>query len=773
MTARHPVLLAFLLLGSAPARAEVPDRYRTAVDSLDRFIAREVESKEISAFSVALVDDQAVIWSKGYGFADRGRAVPATSETVYRVGSVSKLFADIATMRRVERGKLDLDAPVTRYLPDFAPKDPFGGPPITLRHLMTHRSGLVREPPVGSYFDATSPTLAATVASLNGTSLVYRTGERAKYSNAGVAVVGLAAEKAAGVPFEALVRDEVLGPLGMARSTFAASPDRASASMWSYHGKTVPAPGFAMGIGPAGGLDSTAVDLSRFVSAVFEGGKVIKPSTLEEMTRVQFAEPGQDRGFGLGFAIRRFEGRRRVGHGGAVYGFATEVAALPADKLGVVAIAAKDCGNAVTTRVADVALRLLLAAREGKPLPAIEETAPLPPGEARRRVGRYHSADGDAFDLTESEGRLYHWPAGGGNRVELRAAGADYLGDDALSFGPRLKPEGARLRLDDEAFDLVPDSGPPPASPARFAGLIGEYGRDDDILYILEKDGKLHALIEWFFLYPLNEDESGIFSFPASGLYEGEKLVFRRDPGGRADLVTAAGVPFARRPIDGEGGVTFRIKPLRPVAEIRREAAAARPPDEAGDFRPTDLVDLVAAVPGVRLDVRYATDNNFLGQPVYTSARALMQRPAAEALAKVQARLGPMGYGLLIHDAYRPWKVTQVFWDATPPAQRHFVANPRRGSRHNRGCAVDLSMIDRATGQAVEMVGGYDEFSDRSYPRYPGGTSRQRWHRERLREAMEAEGFAVNINEWWHFDSPAWREYRIGDVPFEDLPGGR
>src|SRR4029079_19084019 len=127
----------------------------------------------------------------------------------------------------------------------------------------------------------------------------------------------------------------------------------------------------------------------------------------------------------------------------------------------------------------------------------------------------------------------------------------------------------------------------------------------------------------------------------------------------------------------------------------------------------------------IHLDIRCATARNFLGQPLYTQARAFLQRPAAEALVRVQRSLRDQGYGLLIHDGYRPWYVTRMFWDATPPAQHEFVANPATGSRHNRGCAVDLSLYDFRTGKPVEMPGTYDEFSHRSYPSFPGGTSRQ------------------------------------------------
>ena len=143
----------------------------------------------------------------------------------------------------------------------------------------------------------------------------------------------------------------------------------------------------------------------------------------------------------------------------------------------------------------------------------------------------------------------------------------------------------------------------------------------------------------------------------------------------------------------------------------------------------------------------------------------MLQRPAAEALVRVHQALAAQGFGLHVFDAYRPWSVTKVFFDATPDAQRHFVADPAKGSRHNRGCAVDLTLFDRATGKVVEMPSGFDEFTPRAYPDYPGGTSRQRHLREVLRRAMEAEGFTVYEHEWWHFDHAAWQGYGIGNQP--------
>jgi D-alanyl-D-alanine dipeptidase len=218
-----------------------------------------------------------------------------------------------------------------------------------------------------------------------------------------------------------------------------------------------------------------------------------------------------------------------------------------------------------------------------------------------------------------------------------------------------------------------------------------------------------------------------------------------------------------------EGPGIFRIKPLRPVAELRAEALAADPPVEAGQFRPVDLVELTSLDPTIRLDVRYATADNFLSTPVYAEARAFLQRPAAEALARAHRALRRDGYGLLVHDAYRPWWVTRVFWDATPPDKREFVADPAKGSRHNRGCAVDLTLFRLSDGRAVEMPSLYDEMTERAYPGYAGGTPERRARRDLLRAAMEREGFSVFESEWWHFDHRDWRAYPMLNVGFEAI----
>jgi D-alanyl-D-alanine dipeptidase len=213
----------------------------------------------------------------------------------------------------------------------------------------------------------------------------------------------------------------------------------------------------------------------------------------------------------------------------------------------------------------------------------------------------------------------------------------------------------------------------------------------------------------------------------------------------------------------------FHIEPVRPVAELLPIALAAKPPVERGEFRAPDLVELAGLDPRIHLDIRYASSRNFLGTPLYSEARAFLQRPAAEALVRVGDALARDGYGLLVHDAYRPWYVTRLFWDATPADKHDFVADPDKGSRHNRGCAVDLTLYDLASGEAVEMPSLYDEMTERAYPGYAGGTATQRARRDLLRRRMEEEGFSVYATEWWHFDYRGWRAYAIQNVRFEDI----
>lgn len=747
--------LLFGLGAAAPVLAQWPARF----DRLTGFIQRLLEEQKIAALSVALLDARGTIWAEGFGLADPGQFQPATADTIYRLGSISKLVTDLAAMQLVEQGRLQLDRPVVHYDQEF----PY--PEVTLRMLMCHRSGVAREPRAGSYFDPTGPGLRATVQSLTGVPLVYPAGSTTKYSNAGVSAVGRVVEVVGGAPFADYVQRQVLDPLGMTRSSFVPSPvvkeGLAKGFLWSYTGWVWEAPVFDFGIAPAGGLYGPVTDLARLLRTLADGGgPVVKPETLAQMMQPQL----QGTRYGLGFGLGTLDGRyRAVGHDGAVYGFASTLLFLPEQKLGVAVAASKDGANGVTREVAREGLRVLLGTSKG-------EAGRVFPVAVASRVAqdiaaRYENVAGAAaIDLQVRDREVYltEWPEG--KRLRVRAIGPEFMSDSPLLYGERLRaaPNGA-VNWKGKLWKRMPVRKPAQIR-AEWRPFIGEYGRDASIFYVLEREGHLSMLVDWFEFVGLEEQRSDPrrFRFPKDSTYAGEEVAFT------SNGVTISGRMVTKRDVGGQGSV-FRIQPRRPVAELRAEAERMSPPKEAGGFRPQELVDLATLDPGIKLDIRYAGTDNFLSAPSYTSARAFLQKPAAEATLRAHLALRSQGFGLLIHDAYRPWYITKVFWEATPPDKHEFVADPAKGSRHNRGCAVDLSMYHLASGEPVEMVGVYDEMSPRSYPEYPGGTSLQRWHREVLRTAMEREGFTVETTEWWHFNYRDWAYYRIGNESFEEL----
>jgi len=309
----------------------------------------------------------------------------------------------------------------------------------------------------------------------------------------------------------------------------------------------------------------------------------------------------------------------------------------------------------------------------------------------------------------------------------------------------------------------VADSLPPKpaAPPAAWLRLIGAYTSVNDTVYVYEDGGALVALASPAAPLLLAPVSDSVFTLAGRGV-DHPQIVFRQ---GELQIGAVIRRRLQLGPAQGEGG-QLRLKPVRSVAKLLRADRNLTPPAESGAFLAADLVEPARLDSTIHLDIRYATTNNFLGSVFYSSARAFLQRPAAQAVVRASRVLRPLGYGLLIHDAYRPWYVTKVFWDATPAESRWLVANPARGSKHNRGAAVDITLYDLATGAPVEMPSTYDEATVRALSDYPGGTSLQRWHRALLRRVLEAEGFTVNPTEWWHFDYRDWQRYQIQNVPF-------
>ncbi|MDQ6827393.1 MAG: beta-lactamase family protein [Gemmatimonadota bacterium] len=549
--------LSLLVAASAlPAQATIAPRkdYAAVAATLERLADRELNVHDIPGLSIALVDDTAIVWARGLGLASIRSRGPATAQTVYRVGSITKTFTDAAVLRMAELGLLDLDTPVTRYIADFAPKNPFGDP-ITLRQLMAHRSGLPRRPPAGNYYDASSPSLEKTVASLNRTELLFAPGDKTKYSNAGLAVAGLVIERVAHEPYAAAMTRLVFAPLGMTSTSMRLTPEMqahmATGYMWGYEASMSSAPTFALGIAPAGDLYSTAPDLARWLSVVVNGGRTpagtsfLKAQSVFEMTRPQFVPPATPSGWGLGFYVWPFEGRKRLANNGSGWGFAGEMQALPEEKIGVVVLVNKDYASAVGFRLADAALRLMLAAKHGQPLPKIAVPRTIPAAMAKSLTSHYANAS-RSITITRAGGAASMLDDAGGTRARLMWAGGDTLiTDDELGPPKRIVIGKNMLVMGRDTLLAAPNH--PEVAAANLAPLKGDYGWPHYTLHVIEQRGRLVALTDGFVYQPLTPVSENVYKFPDLGWYDGETLTFVRNADGSVSGIVSGGVAMPRR----------------------------------------------------------------------------------------------------------------------------------------------------------------------------------------------------------------------------------
>ena len=473
-------------------------------------------------------------------------------------------------------------------------------------------------------------------------------------------------------------------------------------------------------------------------------------------------------GYGIGFRLSEHNDLLKIGHGGAIYGYSTQLSAIPEIKTGIIVSSSVDLTNSITNKLADYALDLIIANDRNLPLPDYLKTYPIEKRLAGSLVGRYSSNDSNV-EITYSNKVLSLIT----DQLEtaLYNSSKGIISDSKLiqdSF--KIKKTNNGININGKEFVKI-DKNKNFNFPPDWKNLIGEFGWDHNILFVYENNGKLFLLMEWFEKDKLLQINKNLFEFPKNyGMYQGEKLRFIRDENDYAIAVEILNGPlFKRRNIGVGKGETFKIDPIEPIEKIRKKALKAIPPIENSDFIKTDLVELRSLDPSINYDIRYASTNNFMSSIFYNEAKAFMQRDAAEALVSANKIFNELGYGILIHDAYRPWYVTKMFWDATPLDKKIFVADPKNGSRHNRGCAIDLSLVDLKTNKVIEMVGGYDEFTERSFPNYYGGTTEQRYHRNLLKEVMESQGFTVYDYEWWHFDYKDWKKYKIENIQFENI----
>lgn len=526
----------------------------------------------------------------------------------------------------------------------------------------------------------------------------------------------------------------------------------AFAEMTSYGAPPVPAPLLEPGTQPSAGVNTTLKDMASLGSALLAhaaagGGKVLS------------------HGDSLGLDASRIQGHRLLSHNGAADGFVSKFDLLPQDGIGAVAYSTLNYGSSAG-RVADYALQVALAVRTGKPVPPNPTSEPLTAAQALPLVGEYRH-DGASVMVRWMGGAAYIETPRLAGRLQRGLPG--YVMDDyVIPMSLAIDPHGRWLDADGIRYTRVAIRRPAPPPP-EIVGLLGDYGRDHDSIRAFERDGSLFVRIDWIEYDRMTRVGRDTWQFPpGSHFHAGSRLRFNRDAEGRGTSVILNGLVLPRYNIIVAPPAQRMTANER--ISLRQRALAASPPTEPPPRRAADLVPIISVDPSIKLDIRYATSHNLLGFPLYPKTGAYLQRPAAEALARADRKLHAQGFGIVVFDAYRPWFVTKMFWDGTPPAEHLFVADPSQGSRHNRGAACDISLVSLATGRELTMTGRFDELSPRSYPLYDGGTSEQRWRRDVLRAALESEGFNVYPYEWWHFDYADWRSYGILNTEFSKLP---
>jgi CubicO group peptidase (beta-lactamase class C family) len=527
--------------------------YAQAIDRLGKAVGEQMETHGIRGISVALVDDQRMVYAAGFGTARR--------DTVFRCGSISKLFNAVAIMQLVEQGKLDLDAPISRYGPEFSLVVPFeGAPPVTLRQVLCHRSGLTRESPVGGYLDDSQPTLAQTVDAVRSCPLVSPPNSETRYSNIGPSIAGQILVKVTGIPYEQYQKEKVLGPLGMTSSSFVRTdvprerlvPARMRVAD-GHGGFTMePAPLFDLGTLPAGNLFSTAEDLAKFISMLAAEGRaggrtIISPKTLAEMCTTQFS--GTDARFGLGFVVGKFREHKSLGHMGEVYGYTASLAFLAGPKLGAVILGNEDIASAPISKLTNTALSLLVEAKLGEKPPVKPEPVAIAREELAAMTGEYESTSHWAkIELRGDRlvGNISCQP------ITLTAAGPlKFLADgriwDAtpLEFQRDAGGKPSAFTMIGQKFTRV-DPKDTPAVPPLWSQFAGSYGPAFIPLVVHVHHGHLYATIENELDYRLVPASRNVFVCPP-GMYYKEHLVFLTTPESKVHGASIAGMYLRRR----------------------------------------------------------------------------------------------------------------------------------------------------------------------------------------------------------------------------------
>lgn len=552
-----------LLVAYCAARDVTPLDYESAKAQFAQAATAELKRGILPGFSVAWIVDGQLVHAAGYGQADWQNGVGATDETIYRAGSISKLFNAIVAMQLVEKGVFDLDAPIQQALPEFAIQVPFDkAEPITIRQLLCHRSGMIREAPVGGYLDPSQPTVQATIRSVAQCALVNPPNTKTRYSNVGPTIVGRAIEAHSGLPYADYQRRYVLGPLGMSSSVWKMNdtlrPRLATGRMRIARGDgdydLAPAPEFELGTIPAGNLYTTARDLSRFAAFMMSGDAssklappLVHPASLEMMYTPQLVD--DETGFGLGFFVGKYRDHKTAQHSGAVYGFTTLLVVLPEERIGVVVLSNCDIGMGSVRRLGDLSLDLLLAAVCNEAMPKEPATIELSSHELAGLAGQYESQSYWARLEVEGDALVGELS---GQPIRLTPTAPDkFLADGRILFRSPVEFErngdgpAPAFKALGQRFDRV-DAAQTGEAPEAWNAFLGKYGPAFIPLVVSIRHGHLYATVENEYDYRLTPTNRVTFQLPP-GMYADEQIVFQTDADGKVAGAVMANQYLPRR----------------------------------------------------------------------------------------------------------------------------------------------------------------------------------------------------------------------------------
>ncbi|MBN9383889.1 MAG: serine hydrolase [Chitinophagaceae bacterium] len=706
------IILLLLVAGRVPAQS-----LEAAFPVIDSLYKDYAEKNHIPGLAFAIVANGKLVHTGTFGYTDVQKKTPVTARSVFRIASMTKSFTAMAILSLRDAGKLNLDDPVYKYIPEIKKIHTLtdDSPPITIRHLLTHSAGFPEDNPWGDrQLQRTDEELISFIK--GGVSLSNTPGLAFEYSNLGFALLGHIVTKVAGEPYEQYIRRTIFQPLGMDHTyweyTEAPPETLAHGYRWlNLQWKEEPLL-HSGAYGAMGGMLTSLEDFSHYM--IFhlsawpprnetDAGPV-KRGTIREMH-----QPGKISGFytqarnASGDPCPRLTayncglvwnkdctGKEGIGHSGGLPGFGSHWMIVPDYGIGVVSF----CNltyEATPALNVQVLQRLIDIARlKPRQLPASDIL--------KKRQQQLMALLPDWKDA----------PASG---IFSENFFADYLIDslrkEAKTFFDKA---GKVLRVE----DIVPEN--------QLRGTFRIVGENTSLQVRFTLSPENPALIQAYSIHETPQPSTS----------------------------QSTPTPSTRS--------KYGLKPVSSLSDYRQQVSAN--PRQA-------IVPLDKFIPGIRLDIRYATNKNIMHRPVYRTAAAFLRLPAAEALKDIQQELKQQGYGLKIYDGYRPYRVTVEFYEAYHDS--NFVASPYTGSRHNRGCAVDLTLVDLRTGKELDMPTPYDDFTEKASATYTHISEQARKNRQRLQDVMLKHGFVIYPSEWWHFDFDGWKSYPVMDLSFEDL----